>query len=86
MSIILQPCEVCGAWAALMYCASCGAEQAPRCTKIAMLTGTGCDLAAGHAGDHVRTYTNIVKPYSVTWNEERDQGAVDREADKPLGT
>ncbi len=84
--IELQHCEVCGATAALAYCASCGSEQAPRCTKIAQLTGTGCDLAVGHEGDHVRTYTNTVRPYSVTWSDERDRRAVSREADKPLGT
>ena len=59
-----------------------------KCTAIAHLTGTGCDLDAGHEGDHVRTYTEAdgaTTPYSVSWNEERDRRAVDREARKPLG-
>ena len=84
--IQLNRCEVCGATAALMYCAACGSEQGARCERISMLTGTGCDLAAGHEGDHVRTYTNTVKPYSVRWSDEGDRRGVDRESGRTLGT
>ena len=84
--IELNRCEVCGATAALQFCATCGSEQRERCQRVSMLTGTGCDLAVGHEGEHVRTYTNTVAPYSVRWADEGDRRGVDREADKTLGT
>lgn len=52
-----------------------------------MLTGTGCDLEAGHDGNHVRTYTEgVTKPYSVTWNEDADRRVIDVESTRKQGT
>lgn len=60
-----------------------------KCDKHSMLTGTGCDLEAGHDGKHVRTYTEAdgaAEPYSASWSDDADRRAVDSEAGKKLGT
>lgn len=58
-----------------------------KCEKFSMLTGTGCDLEAGHDGNHVRTYTEgVTKPYSVTWNEDADRRVIDVESTRKQGT
>ena len=47
------------------------------------VVGTGCDLEAGHDGDHVRTYTD---GRTVTWNADGDRRFVDHESRRTLGT
>lgn len=60
-----------------------------KCPRISGLTGTGCDLPAGHGGKHIRTYTEAdgaAEPYSRSWGDESDSRAVDAESRKSLGT
>ena len=54
----------------------------PQCSKHSAL-GTGCDLDAGHDGDHVKDYPGY---RTITWNDEQDRTFVDSEGRKKLGT
>lgn len=61
-----------------------------KCQRVSMLTGTPCDLEAGHDGKHVKTYHDPQRKeqqtYSVTWSDEADARVIDVEAERKQGT
>lgn len=54
-------------------------EQCPKISAI----GTPCDLEAGHAGDHQRSYPD---GRTVTWNADADHRFINKQTGKGLGT
>jgi hypothetical protein len=56
-----------------------------KCPKYSSV-GTGCDLEAGHDGDHIRYYAEHPGYPPRSWSEESDRRFADNEGRKKLGT